>query len=40
MTPIHHTFEKMGMKENVIVRMFWMVGLVASLLALLYGVVI
>ena len=40
MTPIHHTFEKMGMKENVIVRMFWMVGLVASLLALIYGVVI
>ena len=40
MTPIHHTFEKMGMKENVIVRMFWLVGLVASLLALLYGVVI
>jgi len=38
MTPIHHTFEKMGMKETDIVKMFWTFGLIASMLALVYGV--
>ena len=38
MTPIHHSFEKKGMKEADIVKMFWTVGLVASMLALVYGV--
>ena len=38
MTPIHHTFEKKGMKENDIVKLFWIIGLIASLLALCYGV--
>ena len=38
MTPIHHTFEKMGLKENDIVKMFWVVGLIASLIALAFGV--
>ena len=38
MTPIHHTFEKMGMKETDIVKMFWTIGLIASMFALVYGV--
>ena len=38
MTPIHHSFEKKGMKEADIVKMFWTIGLVASMLALVYGV--
>lgn len=38
MTPIHHTFEKMGMNEREIVKLFWVIGFVGSLLALCYGV--
>ena len=38
MTPIHHTFEKMGWNEVKIVRFFWLIGLVASMIALMYGV--
>lgn len=38
MTPIHHTFEKLGMKETDIVKLFWTVGLIASMFALVYGV--
>lgn len=38
MTPIHHTFEKLGMKETDIVKMFWTVGLIANMFALVYGV--
>ena len=38
MTPIHHTFEKLGMKETDIVKLFWTVGLIASCAALIYGV--
>lgn len=33
-TPIHHSFEKKGIKEKDIVKMFWTIGLVASLIAL------
>lgn len=40
MTPIHHTFEKKGIKEYIIVRTFWLIGLLASLAALIYGVII
>lgn len=40
MTPIHHTFEKLGMKETTIVKMFWLVGIIASIVALIYGVII
>lgn len=40
MTPIHHTFEKKGMKENDIVRLFWLIGLIAALISLIYGVVL
>lgn len=38
MTPIHHTFEKMGWKENDIVKLFWIIGLLAASVALVYGV--
>lgn len=40
MTPIHHTFEKKGMNERDIVKLFWCIGLIASLLALIYGVLL
>lgn len=40
MTPIHHSFEKKGWKEYDIVKLFWIIGLIASLLALTFGVVI
>ena len=38
MTPIHHTFEKMGWKERDIVKLFWIVGLIGSMLGIIYGV--
>lgn len=38
MTPIHHTFEKMGWKERDIVKLFWIVGLMGSMLGIIYGV--
>ena len=40
MTPIHHTFEKKGMKENDIVRLFWLIGLISCLISLIYGVIL
>jgi len=38
MSPIHHHFELLGWEEKQIVRLFWIVGLISSLLALLFGV--
>ena len=38
MTPIHHTFEKKGFTENEIVKLFWSVGLIGSLIGIYYGV--
>ena len=40
MTPIHHSFEKKGWKEHDIVKLFWIIGLIASLFALTFGVII
>jgi len=40
MTPIHHTFEKKGWEEQDIVKLFWIVGLLASLIAISFGVII
>jgi len=37
MTPIHHTFEKY-LDEREVVKVFWIVGLFMSMLALIYGV--
>lgn len=38
MSPIHHHFERLGWKENDIVKLFWIIGLILGLLALIYGV--
>lgn len=40
MTPIHHSFEKKGYKESSIVKAFWIIGLLASMLALTFGVLL
>lgn len=40
MTPIHHTFEKKGWKEIDIVRLFWIVGLVAAMFSIVFGVLL
>ena len=38
MTPIHHHFERLGWQEGSIVKVFWIVGFIFTLLALIYGV--
>lgn len=38
MAPIHHHFERLGWKETDIVKLFWIIGLILDLLALIYGV--
>lgn len=38
MTPIHHTFEKLGWNERDIVKLFWVVGLMGAMIALAFGV--
>lgn len=38
MTPIHHSFEKLGWNERDIVKLFWIVGLIASMISLIFGV--
>lgn len=38
MTPIHHHFERLGWRENSIVKVFWIAGFILCLLALVYGV--
>lgn len=38
MTPIHHSFEKMGFKETDIVKMFLFIGLLASMVAIIFCV--
>ena len=40
MTPIHHTFEKKGYSENEIVKIFCLVGIIASMIAIIFGVVL
>ena len=40
MTPIHHTFEKLGWNEGDIVKLFWIIGLLASLVAICFGVLL
>lgn len=37
MTPLHHNFEKLGWKEQDIVKLFWIVGLILGTLSLVYG---
>lgn len=38
MTPIHHTFEKLGWDEKRIVRLFWLIGIIAGLISIGIGV--
>ena len=38
MTPIHHTFEKLGWNERDIVKLFWVIGLFGAMIALAFGV--
>lgn len=40
MTPIHHSFEKKGYNEREIVKIFCLVGIIASMIALIYSVVL
>ena len=40
MTPIHHTFEKKGWKELSIVRLFWLIGLIAAMISIAFGVLL
>ena len=37
MTPLHHNFEKLGWKEQDIVKLFWIVGLILGTFAVVYG---
>lgn len=37
-TPIHHSFERMNWHERDIVKLFWIIGLISSLLAIVFGV--
>ena len=38
MAPLHHHFEKLGWKETDIVKLFWAVGLILAMAAIIYGV--
>ena len=38
MTPIHHHFEKLGWKEQDIVKMFWIFGLFLAMSGIIFGV--
>ena len=38
MTPIHHSFEKWGWRETDIVKLFWIVGFISSMIAIIWGV--
>ena len=38
MTPFHHHLEKLGWEETDIVKLFWVIGLVLSMMAITFGV--
>ena len=40
MTPIHHSFEKKGYNERDIVKLFCLIGILASLLSIIFGVIL
>ena len=40
MTPIHHSFEKLGWKEIDIVRLFWVIGLLGAMASIAFGVLL
>ena len=39
-TPIHHTFQRMGYSENDVVKMFCLVGIISGLIAIIFGVIL
>ena len=40
MTPIHHTFEKKGYSERDIVKIFCLIGIIASMISIIFGVIL
>ena len=36
MTPFHHHLEKLGWEETDIVKLFWVIGLVLSMMAITF----
>ena len=40
MTPIHHSFEKKGYSEYDIVKLFCLVGILASMISIIFGVIL
>ena len=40
MTPIHHTFELNGWKEENIVKLFWVIGFISCMISLIWGIVL
>ena len=38
MTPLHHHFEKLGWKEQDIVKLFWVIGLILAMSGIFFGV--
>ena len=36
--PLHHHFEELGWDENDIVKLFWVVGFLLSMIGIIYGV--
>ena len=40
MTPIHHSFEKKGYSERDIVKIFCLVGILASMISIIFGVIL
>lgn len=38
MTPLHHHFEKLGWKEQDIVKLFWFFGIILATAGIIYGV--
>lgn len=40
MAPIHHTFEKLGWKEQDIIKLFWIIGFLGASISIIFGVYI
>lgn len=38
MAPLHHHFEKLGFDERTIVKIFWIIGLIGSMIAIGFGI--
>jgi len=38
MAPLHHSFEKWNFSERDIVKLFWIIGLIASMISITFGV--